>query len=274
MTNSSSHSALSILAMAVGILTALGSIALVWTSAARLRSVDITEVEQAEVALLERRVLAAQAKLSGLQRGGPENALVVEPVGPNSGTPIVDESCAQLINQVEDLERRLSELERQRMLGIQSTSAPSGLSPQEEALRTRTDLVEALAEYQSRFLDPRTADSVRVEMLQLLRYFPDELDARGGAILSGAIEMLNGSADPKIRAATIRQLKGSKHVELVTPLLSALRADTSDDVRGEAAETLSGFFDLPEVRHALEAQLQLETSDVVRREIARALKRE
>jgi len=233
----------------------------------------VTDVWQTELALLERRVLAAQADLIDLRRGA-EHGLVSEPVGLNSGAPLRDEVSARFMTQLEELERRLSELERQRMMGITSSGAPSSLSPQEEALRTRSDLVEALAEYQARFLDPRTADSVRVEMLQLLRYFPDELDARGGAILSGAIDMLNRSTDPRTRAATIRQLKGAKHIELVAPLLTALRGDTSDDVRGEAAETLSGFCDLPEVRHALEAQLQLETSDGVRRDIAGALKRE
>ncbi len=86
------------------------------------------------------------------------------------------------------------------------------------------------------------------------------------AVVVAATEMALYSENASVRANVWRQVDGVDDPYLIQPLLHSLSNDPDEDVREEAAKTLKGFLDAPEVRGALEYAWNYDTSETVRRE--------
>ncbi|HET6406584.1 MAG TPA: HEAT repeat domain-containing protein, partial [Chthoniobacteraceae bacterium] len=113
---------------------------------------------------------------------------------------------------------------------------------------TQAASADDLQAVRRRALDRTNPSANRLAALGELR----SLNARDAEVVSAMIDLARQSSDSAIRADVFRQLNGISEPRLKEPLITALSGDQSSDVRSEAAETLEGFRDDPEVHALLE----------------------
>ncbi len=123
------------------------------------------------------------------------------------------------------------------------------------------------------FLDTSRSEAERLEALSRLyspmngrRGIESGAETLSNAVVVAATEMALYSENASVRANVWRQVDGVDDPYLIQPLLHSLSNDPDEDVREEAAKTLKGFLDAPEVRGALEYAWNYDTSETVRRE--------
>ncbi len=129
------------------------------------------------------------------------------------------------------------------------------------------------SDLQTTIVDAASAPEQRLAALRVLRgRATGAVDPRDVPALVAALAGLaRTSPDADVRADVLRQLDGVRDPALRDPLLEALEHDTSWGVRSEAAETLAGYLDDPDVRAALERAAAQDVNASVRHEAARSL---
>lgn len=151
------------------------------------------------------------------------------------------------LERVSELAKRVAALEAKGRPSKSSTT-PSG---KEQFLRTHTS-AEASARVRKAsevILDRSSSAEQKIEAQQLLRR---TANAYTPAMIQSLLQIAQSHANAELRAKVWTFFDGATTSDLlVAPLLHALRHDSSDAVRAEAAETLGNYTERPEVRQAL-----------------------
>jgi RNA polymerase sigma factor (sigma-70 family) len=111
--------------------------------------------------------------------------------------------------------------------------------------------------------DPRD----RVKALGELR----DRNGRDAQVAAAMATLARSTTDSTIRADIFRQLSGMKDPTLKPVLIEALKQDASDEVRGEAAETLAAYGDDPAVVALLTEVSRADADSDVREQAVEAL---
>jgi len=219
--------------------------------------------------------------------------------GPVAAAPIVD---------TEDLERRMTDLERQLELvragvavravaqGKAQVAAPAAeasvpvgtaeLAQRVAALERLAAEVtqrrqgghplspEALAAATRTLLDRQAPVDERAAALTLLRPNDGRSDGRTHEVVVAALELLERpEVSPKTRAGMIRDLDKLRDASLKDPLVAILTRDADGRTRREAVETLAVFYDDPQVRGLVERLRDSDPEPEVRAQAVKQLGR-
>jgi hypothetical protein len=153
------------------------------------------------------------------------------------------------------LAERIARLERSLAEVAESKRDPAQPRPRaaEDPVIDDADVMKAIAKWHDVARSSSAPETERLEALRGLRgaRLPDGTDARL-AVVDDMVRLAETSADAEVRADVWRQLSHMTEQSMLSPLLSALRNDSVDKVREEAAETLADFLPDERVRRALQ----------------------
>lgn len=119
----------------------------------------------------------------------------------------------------------------------------------------------------ARALNPRNDPRDRMMAVRELR----ERNGRDPQVAAAMAALARTDIEPAIRADIFRQLHGVKEPSLRQALVEALQTDASDEVRQEAAETLSDYSDNPAIAALLSATIRKDVDGEVREAAAESL---
>jgi hypothetical protein len=222
---------------------------------------------------------------------------------PRSSEPLAPAADA------EDLERRLTALERQVELvrvGVvvrsvvpgkgapgavpgPSAGTPVGVAELDQRVAQLERLAaeitqrrqggrplspEAMAAATRTVLDPQATVEDRAAALTLLRPYDGRADGRTHEVVAAALDLLERpGASPRVRAGMIRDLDRLRDPSLKDPLVSILSRDPDGRTRREAVETLAVFYDDPQVRRLVERLRDADPESQVREQAVKQLGR-
>ena len=228
----------------------------------------VAGMAEAKSTLLDQRITELFGECDDLRALLTGSESVEQPV--EDPQPPVAGECVRLREWVDKLAADVAQLKQEAI--AQSSRSP--VDPERhqlaEMVMNRT-YEKHRAAYKARFLDPMVTDEVKVDILGILRLFPEDLDPRDDEVVGVALEILGRSPRSLVRAGMCRNLRGVKSEMILKPLVHALASDPDESVREEAAETLAGSVAHATVRAALEYASTNDGSRAVREEAARAL---
>jgi HEAT repeat protein len=129
----------------------------------------------------------------------------------------------------------------------------------------------SVQQWAAQFVDLQQTEAARLQALGRLRGAGP--GARGGAVATAAIALVQTSQNAETRAEVWRQMNGAKEAALVPQLLASLQTDPDARVRKEAAEALGDYVDQPEVQAALRVASTSDADQTVRRQAEQSLAR-
>jgi HEAT repeat protein len=217
-------------------------------------------------------------------------------------------AAAAAIVDTEDLERRMTDLERQLELvrvgvavrGVAQGKGPAAAQAAEAPVPAGTAELaqrvaalerlaaevtqrrqggnplspEALAAATRTLLDRQAPVDERAAALTLLRPNEGRSDGRTHEVVVAALELLERpEVPPKTRAGMIRDLDKLKDPSLKDPLVAILTRDADGRTRREAVETLAVFYDDPQVRGLVERLRDSDPEPQVRAQAVKQLGR-
>jgi HEAT repeat protein len=141
-----------------------------------------------------------------------------------------------------------------------------GKEPPEEA-RPAAPEPDSMTALKQRVLNSKNDPQDRLRALGQLR----DRNGRDAEMAAAMATLARSTSDPTIRADIFRQLSGMKDPALKPVLVEALKQDASDEVRGEAAETLAAYGDDPAVGALLAAVSRADADPEVREQAVEAL---
>jgi len=214
----------------------------------RVRSAAPGSGDPAAIEALKTRISHLEAQLARLDRGqGPS----FPPAPP--GTPQSAEA------ELADLRKRVESLERR------PPSGSPGFTDQGRAGRGNQQAIDV---QKKRLMDTTKSDQERAAALGTLRLYAGH---KTDDVVDAALALLASAKEARIRAVILRNLRGADNAKLPPVLIRILSSDPDEDVRTDAAQTLSDYVGQAEVKTALQQAAANDPSDKVRKRAETAL---
>lgn len=200
------------------------------------------------------RIAALEARVEGLV----QQLAATAPASPVRTHAPADVPPAE--NRLRGLELRLSSLEQALRARPPSGAESRGHEPAENR--------PTVADARRVIVDPAASVAAKLEAQQRLRRVENAFTP---AMLRELVRIGTTNPDPKVRADVWRFFDGpTNYPEIVDPLMRAMRFDSADVARDEAAETLGNYASNPAVRQALAHAAEHDPSVRVRNKAQRA----